>query len=39
MSVDEKHRKEFEIFVKDKGITLEAFGQLKRKGEKVVLVK
>ena len=39
VSVDEKSRKEFETFTKGKGIILEAFGQLKRKGEKVVLVK
>jgi selenide, water dikinase len=39
VSVDSKHKSEFEAFIKGKGLQLEPFGQLKRKGDKVVFVK
>ncbi len=39
MSVDVKYKSEFDAFVKGKGLQLESFGQLTRKGDKVILVK
>ena len=39
VSVDMKHKSEFETFVKGKGLPLESFGHLTAKGNKVVLVK
>lgn len=39
VSVDSKQKDEFEALVKSKGLQLESFGQLKRKGDKVILVK
>lgn len=39
VSIDSRYKDEFEAQVKGKGLQLEPFGQLKRKSDKVILVK
>jgi len=39
VSIDSRYKDEFEAHVKTKGLQLESFGQLKRRGDKVILVK
>lgn len=39
VSIDANHKNEFESLLKDKGHPLESFGQLRKRGNKVVLVK
>ena len=39
VSVDSKHKSEFEALVNGKGLKLESFGKLNIKGDKVILVK